>query len=197
MSNDSYGENKYDLSGCKVAVLATDGFEQSELMEPVAALRGTGASVSIVSLPDSADSIRGWNDGNWGDSVSVDDTVDSVSADDFQALVLPGGVINPDKLRANEDAVEFVRSFLEDGKPVAAICHGPWMLAEADVLKGRTITSYHSIKTDLVNAGANWVDESVVVDHGLVTSRNPDDMADFIDKMLEEIEEGVHAGQHA
>lgn len=192
-----FDDKEYDLSGKKVACLATDGFEQSELLDPVDALKNAGADVTIVSLPDTSGSIRGWDGGDWGETVSVDATVDDVSVDDFDALLLPGGVINPDKLRVNEEAVEFVRSFFQDGKPVAAICHGPWMIVEAGAAKGRKMTSYPSIRTDLQNAGANWVDESVVVDQGLVTSRSPDDMSDFIDKLLEEVQEGVHAGQHA
>lgn len=183
----------YDLNGMKVAVLATDGFEASELNEPVAALKDAGAEVHIVA-PESG-SIRGWDGGDWGDSVPVDYTVDEVTSDHYRALVLPGGVMNPDSLRAHDGAVEFTRSFFDDGKPVAAICHGPWMLAEADVLDGREVTSWPSIRTDLENAGARVLDDEVVVDQGLVTSRHPGDLPAFIDKMLEEIAEGVHAGQ--
>lgn len=186
------------LNDRHVAVLATDGFEESELTSPVDALRSAGARVSIVSIQDTPDSIRGWEKGDWSNgTISVDGTVDEMGVDRFDALVLPGGVINPDRLRRSEDAVDFVRGFFEAGKPVAAICHGPWMIVEAGAAKGRKMTSFSSIRTDLVNAGANWVDESVVVDQGLVTSRSPKDLDDFNAKMVEEIAEGVHAGQHA
>lgn len=183
----------YDLKGLRVAVLATDGFEASELLEPVSALREAGADVDIIA-PKSGE-IRGWADGDWADSVEVDHTVSDVSAEHYRALVLPGGVMNPDALRADRDAVQFTREFFDQGKPVAAICHGPWLLAEADVLQGREVTSWPSIRTDLRNAGATVHDDEVVVDEGLVTSRKPDDLPAFIDKMLEEIAEGVHAGQ--
>ncbi|MCA9739676.1 MAG: type 1 glutamine amidotransferase [Gemmatimonadetes bacterium] len=183
------------LSGKTVAVLATDGFEESELIEPVKRLREAGARVEIVSIPRSEQRIRGWKDGNWSTHVDVDTTVGETDPARYEALVLPGGVMNPDKLRMDEDAVEFVRGFFEAGKPVAAICHGPWLLAEADVLDGRTVTSWPSLRTDLENAGATWVDREVVVDQGLVTSRNPSDLPAFTDKMVEEFVEGVHAGQ--
>ena len=190
-------ERRHDLSGRTVAVLATDGFEEVELKEPVKALRSAGADVRIVSTGRTPDRIRAWASGEWGDEVDVDQTVEDADASDFHALVLPGGVINPDRLRMDEQAVAFVRRFFEDGKPVAAICHGPWMIVEADAARGRRLTSYRSLRTDLQNAGADWVDEEVVVDRGLVTSRSPDDLEAFCDKMLEEIAEGVHAGQHA
>lgn len=186
-----------DLSDRTVAVLATDGFEQSELLSPVEALRKRGAEVKIISLPDTDQTIRSWKDGDWGDRVNVDGTVRNHTSKDFDALVLPGGVINPDKLRADQEAVKFVRSFFEDGKPVAAICHGPWLVVEAGAAEGRRMTSYHSIRTDVENAGAEWVDESVVVDQGLVTSRSPADLDDFNYKLIEEVNEGIHAGQHA
>lgn len=186
-----------DLSDRTVAILATHGFEQSELESPRDALLDAGAEVKIISLPDADASIRGWADGEWGDSVDVDGTVRNHTSDDFDALVLPGGVINPDTLRMNDEAVSFVRSFFSDGKPVAAICHGPWLIVEADAAENRRMTSWPSLRTDITNAGGNWVDESVVVDQGLVTSRNPDDLNDFNYKLLEEINEGVHAGQHA
>jgi len=188
---------RYDLSRRRVAVLATHGFEESELLQPLEALKEADAKVKVISLSSSSDEIRGWADGNWGETVDVDAVVSDVSADDFDALVIPGGVINPDKLRMDSDAVDFVRAFFTAGKPVAAICHGPWLLVEADVARGREMTSWASIRTDLENAGANWVDEEVVVDQGLVTSRSPDDLDAFVDKMLEEIAEGVHSGQHA
>lgn len=183
----------YDLNGLRVAVLATDGFEASELNEPVSALKKAGADVDVVA-PESG-SIRGWADGDWTDSVEVDYTVDEVSAEHYRALVLPGGVMNPDTLRTHEGAVQFTRDFFDAGKPVAAICHGPWMLAEAGVVDGREVTSWPSIRTDLENAGAHVLDDEVVVDQGLVTSRHPGDLPAFIEKMLEEISEGVHAGQ--
>jgi len=186
-----------DLSDRTVAILATHGFEQSELESPRDALAEAGADVRIVSLPETDEHIRGWADGNWGDDVSVDGSLDDYEVEDFDALVLPGGVMNPDRLRADEDAVSFVRGFFEEGKPVAAICHGPWLIVEAGAADNRRLTSYPSIKTDLTNAGGNWVDESVVVDQGLVTSRSPEDLDDFNYKLLEEINEGVHAGQHA
>lgn len=178
------------LTGKKVAILATDGFEQSELMKPLEALKEADATTHIVSLKSG--SIKSWTDGNWGDSIDVDVTVDTASANDYDALVLPGGVINPDKLRVNEKAVAFAKAFMDAKKPVAAICHGPWTLVETGSLKGRKVTSYGSIKTDLINAGAQWSDEEVVVDMGLVTSRNPNDLPAFCKKMVEEIAEGVH-----
>jgi len=188
-------ESRGRLDGSRVAILATHGFEAVELYRPLEALREAGADTSIVSIARSADRIRGWEGGDWGDELDVDGTVDDLSADDFDALVLPGGVMNPDKLRMDERAVAFVRGFFAAGKPVAAICHAPWMLVEAGVANGRTLTSYPSLRTDLQNAGARWVDEEVVVDAGLVTSRSPDDLDAFVDKMLEEIQEGVHTPQ--
>ncbi len=179
------------LSGKKVAVLATNGFEQSELQTPVEALKQEGAQVDIVSLE--AGNIKGWKEKNWGNEVQVDKTVNEVTSDEYDALVLPGGVMNPDKLRMNKGAVDFVNGFMQEGKPVAAICHGPWTLIETGALKGRTLTSYPSLRTDLENAGATWVDEEVHVDNGLVTSRTPKDLPAFCKKMVEEIREGVHA----
>ena len=178
-----------------VAILATNGFEESELNEPKKALEEAGASVHIVSLE--LGEIKGWSNGNWSNSYKVDKTVDEVSQKQYNALVLPGGVINPDILRKNRNAVNFVKSFFENKKPVAAICHGPWLLAEADALKGRKVTSYESIKTDLINAGANWVNEEVVVDEGLVTSRFPQDLPAFTKKLVEEVYEGKHEMQMA
>jgi protease I len=178
------------ISGKKVAVLATHGFEQSELEQPVAALKSAGAQVEIIALKSG--SIKGWSGKDWGDEVSVDKTVDSVRAADYDALLLPGGVMNPDTLRTNADAVGFVRDFMDAGKPVAAICHGPWTLIEAGALKGRKVTSWPSLRTDIENAGGSWVDEEVVTDRGLVTSRKPADLPAFCKKMIEEIGEGVH-----
>lgn len=187
--------NEHSLNGKRVAMLVTTGFEEVELTNPQKALQGAGAETVLVS--PQADKVRSWNSKNWGSDFTVDQQVSSADAGSFDALLLPGGVMNPDKLRMDEDAVAFVRSFFEQGKPVAAICHGPWVLAEADVINGRKLTSYPSLKTDLRNAGANWVDEEVVVDAGLVTSRNPDDLPAFNRKMLEEFAEGRHDGQRA
>lgn len=186
-----------DLADRKVAVLATDGFEESELVQPVAALERAGAEVRIVSIPETSDTIRGWADRDWSDAIEVDGTIEDYAADDFDALMIPGGVMNPDSLRTNEDAVDFVRSFFEEGKPVASICHGPWLIIEVGAAEGRRMTAYRSLRTDVKNAGGQWEDRSVVVDSGLVTSRNPSDLGDFIYKLIEEVGEGVHAGQHA
>ncbi len=189
---------EYNLSKRTVAILATDGFEESELSSPLAALKAAGATVKIVSVKGSPTTIRGWSKGRWSDdAIKVDGIVPNMKAEDFDALMLPGGVLNPDALRMNTDAVRFIRDFFTAGKPVAAICHAPSLIVEAGAAKGRRLTSYPSIRTDLTNAGATWVDEAVVVDQGLVTSRNPDDLKAFNAKMLEEIAEGVHAGQHA
>jgi len=180
-----------DLTGKKVAILATNGFEQSELLEPKKMLEEAGAETVVVS-PESGE-IKGWKDKNWGDAVPVDQTLDEVVESDFDALMLPGGQMNPDVLRMNPKAVDFVRSFSEAGKPIGAICHGPWLLAEAGVAEGRRMTSWPSIKTDLINAGADWTDEQVVTDQGIVTSRKPADIPAFAEKLIEEISEGVHA----
>lgn len=183
------------LVGKKIAFLATDGFEQVEFTKPWAAVEEAGASVELVSLESGK--IQGVNHDEKADQFEVDRTIDEVSASDYDGLVLPGGVFNPDALRVNEKAVSFVRDFFKQHKPVAAICHGPWMLVEADVVRGRKVTSWPSVKTDLVNAGANWVDEECVCDEGLVTSRNPDDLPAFCDKAVEEFCEGKHAQQTA
>jgi protease I len=180
-----------NLSNKRVAVVATDGFEQSELLEPKKALEAAGAKVDIVSLKPGR--IRGWKHTDWGDEVAVDVVVGQARPDDYDALVLPGGVINPDKLRIHEDVLKFVRAFFEQHKPVGAICHGPWTLINAGVIKGRHVTSWPSLRQDLVNAGARWTDEEVVSERGLVTSRKPDDIPAFNRKLLEEIAEGVHA----
>ncbi len=180
-----------DLSGKRVAVLATDGFEQAELLEPRRALDEAGAKTVLVS--PQAGQIKGWNTDNWGQSVAVDKTLKEVKSEDFDALLLPGGVMNPDKLRMEPEAVEFVRDFMVSGKPVGAICHGPWMLVEAGVIRGRHVTSWPSLKTDIRNAGGEWEDSSVVTDMGLVTSRKPADIPDFNRKLIEEISEWKNA----
>ena len=172
-----------DLKGRRVAFLATDMVEQVELTEPWKAVQEAGADVDLVSLEDGE--IQGFDHYDKADKFPVDRTVEEAGADDYDALVLPGGVGNPDTLRSDENAVQFVRAFFEAGKPVAAICHAAWMLVEADVVQGRKLTSYWSIKTDVRNAGGNWVDEEVVVDANLVTSRSPDDLPAFNEKLLE------------
>lgn len=179
---------KDSLSGKKVAIFATDGFEQSELMKPKKNLEGAGATTHVISLKSGE--IRGWDSHDWGDKIKVDRTIEDADASDYDALVLPGGVMNPDKLRAEPTAVAFVREFATTGKPIAAICHGPWMLIEAGLVKGRRITSWPSLQTDLRNAGANWVDQNVVADDGLITSRNPDDIPDFCKALIDQIAEG-------
>ncbi len=181
------------LEGKRIAVLVAAGFEQSEFEEPIKALKAAGGEAVVVSLESGK--IKAWSGGNWGDSFEVDLLLDKARAEDFNGLLIPGGVMSPDILRMNDTAVEFVRSFFVQKKPVAAICHGPWLLVEADVVRDRTLTSYSSIKTDLINAGANWVDKEVVVDQGLVTSRNPDDLPAFCRKMVEEFCEGKHEKQ--
>jgi len=183
------------LKDVRVAILVTNGFEESELLEPKRALEKEGAEVFIIS-PEN-DHIKGWKNGNWSDEIKVDARVDQVSASNFDSLLLPGGVINPDLLRRDLASVAFVKSFFKDNKPVAAICHGPQMLIEAGVTNGRTLTSFESIRKDLENSGAHWVDEEVVVDQGLVTSRSPKDLPAFNKKMVEEFREGKHAGQSA
>lgn len=184
-----------NLNGKKVAILATDGFEQSELLEPRRALDEAGATTHVVSPREGQ--IEGWKHFDKGEKIAVDVPLGQARPEDYDALVLPGGVANPDQLRMNPEAVRFVKHFFEAGKPVAAICHGLWMLAEADVVRGRTVTSWPSIKTDLINAGARWVDQEVVVDQGLVTSRKPDDLPVFCRKMIEEIAEGRHTARKA
>jgi len=186
---------KENLAGKRVAILATNGFEQSELEKPRAALDAAGALTEIVSPQH--ERIWAWDKDQIGDLVPVNVSLEMADVSDYDALLLPGGVMNPDKLRSIPEAVEFARAFFEAGKPVAAICHGPQLLIEADVLRGRKITSYPSIKTDLIHAGAEWVDEQVVVDQGLVTSRKPDDIPAFNEKMIEEFAAGINAAQHA
>lgn len=179
----------------RVAILATNGFEESELKSPKEAMEKEGFKVDIVSLESGK--IKAWDQGNWSNEYTVDRTVKEVSANEYNALMLPGGVINPDYLRRDENALKFVRTFFEQKKPVAAICHAPWTLISAGVVEGREMTSFHSIKDDLVNAGAKWVDEEVVVDQGFVTSRNPDDLPAFNSKLIEEVKEGKHELQHS
>lgn len=183
------------LEGKRIAFLATDGFEQVELTKPWEAVADAGAEVVLVSTEDGE--IQGVHHDEKGDMFEVDLTTAEAKAEDFDGLVLPGGVFNPDALRQDEKAVQFVRDFFKQKKPVSAICHGPILLIEADVLEGRTITSYPSIKTDIKNAGGTWVDEEVVVDEGLTTSRTPDDLKAFCDKTVEEFAEGKHRDQRA
>lgn len=180
------------LSGKKVAALVTDGFEQVELTSPKEALEAAGATVHIVS--PKSDTVKGWNHTEWGDSFDVDVALSDASASDYDALLLPGGVMNPDSLRIEEAAVRFAQAFFTDGKPIAAICHGPWLLVETGAIGGYNMTSYPSIRTDLKNAGAKVFDQEVVVDRGLVTSRNPDDLPAFNQKIVEEFAEGKHGG---
>lgn len=174
-----------------VAILATDGFEQAELEEPLDALQNAGASVSVVSLKSGA--ICGMEHTEKGQPIEVTLTLKEADPEDFDALVIPGGLYNPDTLRSTPAAVEFVKAFAQAGKPIAAICHGPWLLVEADLVRGRILTSWPAIQTDIRNAGGDWVDQEVVVDNGLVTSRKPDDLPAFNRKMIEEIAEGIHA----
>ena len=176
-----------------IAVLMTNGFEQIEYTEPREALENAGATVHVIS-PEKG-RVKAWNSKDWGESFDVDKTIDGVRAEDYDGLLLPGGVINPDQLRTNSEAVQFVKDFFAQGKPIAAICHAPQLLIETGALRGRELTSYASIATDLKNAGAKWVNKEVVVDQGLTTSRNPDDLPAFNRKMLEEFAEGVHAAQ--
>ncbi|MBH0038396.1 type 1 glutamine amidotransferase domain-containing protein [Pseudoalteromonas sp. SWN166] len=180
------------LQGKKIAILATDGFEQSELLSPRSALLDAGANIEIVSIKEGQ--ITGWDEEKWGDKVTVDKLVTNANPADYDALMLPGGLFNPDSLRQDKDAKAFIDGFFgaEKNKPVAAICHAPWLLAEINKLRDRTITSFPSIKSDLINAGANWVDQEVCVDKGLVTSRSPADLEAFNAKFIEEILEGKH-----
>ena len=174
------------LNGRRVAVLTTDGFEHSELTEPKRLLEEAGAKVTVVS-PGDAKQIRGWKGGDWADSVQVDLALDRASADDFDALLLPGGVINPDKLRLTQAAIDFIRAFGDAGKPVAAICHGPWTLIDADLVNGRQVTSWPSLRSDLENAGALWRNAEVVSDGQLITSRKPDDIPKFASTLIDKL----------
>jgi protease I len=179
-----------NLTGKKVAILTENGFEELELTSPKKALEDAGATVQIVS--SQPDLVKGWRDGNWSIELPVDQNIDHANPDDYDALMIPGGVINPDKMRRSQAYIGFAKSFMESGKPVAAICHGPQLLIETGMLNGRTMTSFNSIRTDLINAGVTWEDKEVVTDNGLVTSRSPKDLEAFNKKMIEEINEGVH-----
>ena len=182
-----------ELKNKRVAFLATDGFEQVELTEPWKAVEQAGGEPELISLE--AGKIQGFNHHDKGDQLPVDKTVDEADPGDYDALVLPGGVINPDALRTNDKAMGFVKTFFEQGKPVGAICHGPWSLVETGMVKGRKVTSWPSLKTDIDNAGGTWVDEELVIDRGLFTSRKPDDLPAFCTKLVEEVAEGKHAEQ--
>lgn len=181
------------LSGKIVAIVTENGFEEVELTSPKEALENEGATVHIVS--PQKDKVVSWDKKNWGKDFQVDRHIDEVSAEGYDAVMIPGGVINPDHLRRSEKAISFIKNFFEQGKPVAAICHGPQVLIETGALTGKKLTSFFSVKTDLLNAGANWVDQECVCDQGLVTSRNPDDLPAFNKKIIEEIKEGKHEGQ--
>jgi protease I len=179
------------VAGKKVAILTENGFEEIELTSPTKVLEEAGAIVQIIS--PQKEKVVAWNKDQWGIEILVDITLDDAKPEDYDALLIPGGVLNPDKMRVNKDCVLFAQHFLEQGKPVAAICHGPQLLIETGMISGREMTSYFSIKTDMINAGVTWVDKEVVVDNGLVTSRSPKDLEAFNKKMLEEISEGKHA----
>ena len=176
------------LEGKKIAIMVEEGFEQEELTKPLQALKDEGAEAHIIS-PNKNSEIKAWDHTDWGDKFKIDKKLDDAKPEDYHGLVLPGGVMNPDKLRTNQDAVNFVSKFMDSGKPVAAICHAPWTLIETGKVKGRKMTSYHTLKTDLTNAGAEWVDQEVVVDQNLITSRNPQDIPAFNKKMIEKFSE--------
>lgn len=184
-----------ELKGKKIAILATDGFEQAELIDPRKALDDAGATTVVIS-PKSGE-IKGWDMKDWGQSVKVDLSLADANPNDYDALVLPGGVMNPDHLRMDPAAVNFVRLFVATGKTVAAICHGPWTLLEAGALKGRTVTSWPSLKTDIKNAGGNWIDQAVVTDGQFIFSRKPDDIPEFNKAIIESVAQGVHDHAHA
>lgn len=188
---ESKSGREHTLRGKTVAILVADGFEEIEMTEPRKALEEAGANTVLVC--PGKDRVRAWNHTEWSKEYDVDIQLETADAEMFDALLVPGGVMSPDKLRENEFALSFIRSFTKSGKPIAAICHGPWVLINAEAVSGRKMTSYGSLRADLLNAGARWVNEEVVVDNGLVTSRNPDDLPAFNRKMLEEFAEGVHA----
>lgn len=184
-----------DIKQSKILIIATNGFEQSELEVPRDKLKAAGAAVTVAS-PDGKE-IKGWDRTDWGRSADVDMKIADARCADYTALVIPGGVMNPDKLRTDRDVMALVKDFLASGKPVAAVCHGPWLLVEADALRGRKATSWPSLKTDMKNAGADWVDQQVVVDNGIITSRKPDDLDAFVAKIIEEVREGRHHARAA
>jgi protease I len=184
-----------DLNGRRVAILVADGFEQVEMSKPRQALEDAGAKTDLIS--PAGNKVKGWDSTDWGEKFSVDVPLSKADPDNYDALLLPGGVMNPDKLRQDSMAKRFVQAFVDAGKPIAAICHGPWTLIETGMMHGRTVTSWPSLQTDLRNAGANWVDREVVTDNGLVTSRKPDDIPAFNKKMIEEFKEGIHGREGA
>ena len=183
------------MNDAKIVIVATNGFEQSELFFPLEKLREAGATVHVASLDGKE--IKGWDQDDWGDTVGADLKIADVKVEDYDCVVLPGGQINPDLLRVEPDAINLIKGFVRNGKIVAAICHGPWLLVEADVVKGREMTSYHSIKTDLENAGAKWVDQEIAISNGIITSRSPKDLEAFVGKIVEEVKEGKHPRPNA
>jgi protease I len=187
--------NMPNIKQSKILIMATNGFEQSELEVPLSKLKQAGASVDVATLDGQA--IKGWDKKDWGSEVAADLKISDAKAEDYDAIVLPGGQINPDVLRVESDAIELIKDFAKHGKTIAAICHAPWLLIEAGIIKGRNATSYKSIKTDMINAGAKWKDETVVTDMGLITSRNPGDLDAFVSKIIEEVEEGEHSRRAA